>query len=79
LRFDSKNNHGYEIFINFVNINIRFSAYFGSSGIGYSVCRIPIAGSDCSTRPYSYDDVEGDVELVNWALAPEDYDYKVLR
>ena len=36
-----------------------------------------MAGSDFSTRPYSYDDVEGDVDLVHFQLTQEDYDYKV--
>jgi len=56
--------------------DMAMRAYFAPEGIGYSVCRIPIAGSDCSTRPYSYDDVDGDVELLYWALAQEDYDLK---
>ncbi|XP_018013259.1 putative glucosylceramidase 3 [Hyalella azteca] len=51
-------------------------AYFAPEGIGYNIGRIPIAGSDCSTRPYSYDDHEGDIALELWALEPEDYDYK---
>ncbi|KAK4323931.1 hypothetical protein Pmani_005390 [Petrolisthes manimaculis] len=51
--------------------------YFSEDGIKYNLCRIPMAGSDCSTRPYSYDDVEGDVDLVNFALEPEDTDYKI--
>jgi glucosylceramidase len=55
---------------------LAMRAYFAPEGIGYSVGRIPIAGSDCSTRPYSYDDNEGDVALDLWALEPEDYDYK---
>ena len=41
------------------------------------MARIPIAGSDFSVRPYSYDDVEGDVELVNFAMQEEDILYKV--
>ncbi|XP_045599901.1 putative glucosylceramidase 3 isoform X2 [Procambarus clarkii] len=52
-------------------------AYFAPEGIGYNLCRIPIAGSDCSTRPYSYDDVEGDVDLEHWSLTDEDYNYKI--
>ncbi|KAA0201975.1 hypothetical protein HAZT_HAZT004335, partial [Hyalella azteca] len=54
-------------------------AYFAPEGIGYNIGRIPIAGSDCSTRPYSYDDHEGDIALELWALEPEDYDYKSLE
>ncbi|KAK7085975.1 hypothetical protein SK128_000066 [Halocaridina rubra] len=52
-------------------------AYFAPEGIEYNLCRIPIAGSDFSVRPYSYDDVEGDVDLDNWALAEEDLLYKL--
>ena len=52
-------------------------SYFAPEGIRYDICRIPIAGSDFSTRPYSYDDVEGDVDLEFFALAEEDYLYKV--
>ena len=39
--------------------------------------RTPIGGSDFSTRPYSLDDVDGDVDLEFWSLAPEDIDDKV--
>ncbi|XP_050706403.1 putative glucosylceramidase 3 [Eriocheir sinensis] len=52
-------------------------SYFSPDGIEYSVCRIPIAGSDFSTRPYSYDDVEGDVDLAYFNLTMEDYEYKL--
>ncbi|XP_037793412.1 putative glucosylceramidase 3 [Penaeus monodon] len=52
-------------------------AYFSPEGIEYTLCRIPIAGSDFSVRPYSYDDVEGDVALEHFALAEEDDLYKI--
>lgn len=52
-------------------------SYFAPEGLEYGVCRIPMAGTDCSTRPYSYDDVEGDVDLVYFNLTQEDYVYKV--
>nr|XP_053632505.1 lysosomal acid glucosylceramidase-like [Cherax quadricarinatus] len=52
-------------------------SYFAPEGIGYTFGRIPIAGCDCSTRTYSYDDVEGDADLVHWNLTFEDYDYKI--
>ncbi|KAM0724831.1 Lysosomal acid glucosylceramidase [Formica fusca] len=51
-------------------------SYFGSTGIGYTYCRIPIAGTDFSTRPYTYDDVPGDITLSNFSLVKED-DYKI--
>ena len=37
-----------------------------------------MAGTDFSTRTYSYDDVEGDVTLSNFNLAEEDFVYKVI-
>ncbi|XP_047486069.1 LOW QUALITY PROTEIN: lysosomal acid glucosylceramidase-like [Penaeus chinensis] len=52
-------------------------SYFSPEGIEYTLCRIPIAGSDFSVRPYSYDDVEGDVALEHFALAEEDDLYKI--
>ncbi|XP_045599905.2 lysosomal acid glucosylceramidase [Procambarus clarkii] len=52
-------------------------SYFAPEGLRYNLCRIPIAGCDFSPRPYSYDDVEGDVDLVYWSLTDEDYNYKI--
>lgn len=40
--------------------------------------RVPIAGSDFSTRAYSYDDVPNDDNLTMFKLAPEDHEYKVV-
>ena len=51
--------------------------YFSVNGIEYSVVRIPIAGSDYSTRTYSYNDYDNDFELKHFALAKEDIDFKV--
>ncbi|XP_023311387.1 putative glucosylceramidase 3 isoform X3 [Anoplophora glabripennis] len=51
-------------------------SYFGSSGIAYSLCRVPIGGTDFSTRGYSYDDVEGDDTLEHFALQDDDFDFK---
>ncbi|XP_003402889.2 lysosomal acid glucosylceramidase isoform X1 [Bombus terrestris] len=51
--------------------------YYGSTGSRYSLGRIPIAGTDFSTRPYTYDDVPNDLSLQNFSLAQEDYDYKI--
>jgi glucosylceramidase len=36
-----------------------------------------MASCDFSTLEYSYDDVDGDFELKNFALASEDLKYKV--
>jgi len=52
-------------------------AYYSDEGIEYSTARVVISGSDFSTRPYTYDDVDGDWELDSWSLAQEDIDYKV--
>lgn len=52
-------------------------SYFGEDGIGYSLCRVPIGGSDFSPRPYSYDDVDGDIHLDKFSLQNEDYTFKV--
>ncbi|KAL7644956.1 UNVERIFIED_CONTAM: hypothetical protein RMT77_004773 [Armadillidium vulgare] len=51
--------------------------YFSTNGIEYNLGRVPIAGSDFSTHPYSYDDFEGDVELTNFSLTFEDFHYKI--
>ena len=52
--------------------------YFGSYGLRYSMARVPIGGSDFSTRPYTYDDADHeDFDLLHWKLAPEDLQYKV--
>ena len=52
-------------------------SYFSADGISYNLGRVPVAGSDFSTRPYSYDDNEGDVDLEKFSLASEDILYKV--
>ncbi|CAG2170493.1 unnamed protein product, partial [Oppiella nova] len=53
------------------------SDYFSANGIEYSLGRIPIGGSDFSTHPYTYDDVNGDFTLDHFALTAEDLDYKI--
>lgn len=57
--------------------NKLMESYFSSSGIEYSLCRVPIGGTDFSTRGYTYDDVEGDTTLEHFALQDEDFNYKV--
>ncbi|XP_066971335.1 putative glucosylceramidase 3 isoform X1 [Macrobrachium rosenbergii] len=52
-------------------------SYFSTSGLEYNFGRIPIAGCDFSTHPYSYDEVEDDILLEHFALVPEDYLYKL--
>ncbi|XP_019700058.1 glucosylceramidase isoform X2 [Harpegnathos saltator] len=51
-------------------------SYYSDKGSEYVFCRIPIAGTDFSTRPYTYDDVPDDFTLSHFHLAKED-DYKM--
>lgn len=53
------------------------ASYFGPDGIGYSMARVPIGGTDFSLRGYSYDDGVPDPELKHFQLQPEDFKYKV--
>ncbi|XP_031838775.2 lysosomal acid glucosylceramidase-like [Nomia melanderi] len=46
-------------------------------GSNYNMGRFPIAGTDFSIRPYSYDDVTDDKALRFWSLQPEDHKYKI--
>lgn len=53
-------------------------SYFGPNGLQYTFGRVPIAGSDFSTRAYSYDDANfPDYDLKEWRLAPEDVKHKI--
>lgn len=54
-------------------------AYFGSKGLRYNFIRVPIAGTDFSTRAYSYDDTDltPDYNLKHWNLAHEDINLKI--
>lgn len=57
---------------NFVN------SYFSEKGLEYSLIRVPIAGSDFSTHPYTYNETPwGDRRLTNYSLTLEDYLYKI--
>ncbi|XP_012218818.2 lysosomal acid glucosylceramidase-like [Linepithema humile] len=53
-------------------------SYFGPPGIGigYTHVRIPIGGTDFSTRPYTYHDIPDDITLSNFNLVEED-NYKI--
>ncbi|KOC59952.1 Glucosylceramidase, partial [Habropoda laboriosa] len=51
--------------------------YHPVQGSRYLLGRVPIGGTDFSTRPYTYDDSPNDVLLRNFSLAPEDYNYKI--
>lgn len=60
-----------------VNYNI-FRSYFSEDGLEYSLCRVPIGGTDFSTHAYSYvNETESDIELTTFALTEEDYELKV--
>ena len=43
-------------------------AYFGKSGIEYSMGRIPIASNDDSLRVYSYNDTPDDIDLKTFSI-----------
>lgn len=54
--------------------------YFSSTGIDYNMGRVPISGTDMSTRAYSYDDLpkgQEDLELSKFSLQPEDLNEKI--
>ncbi|XP_018579333.1 glucosylceramidase-like [Anoplophora glabripennis] len=53
-------------------------SYFSEDGLEYSLCRVPIGGTDFSTHGYTYvDETEPDVELTTFALTDEDYQLKI--
>ncbi|KAG7163600.1 Lysosomal acid glucosylceramidase-like 1, partial [Homarus americanus] len=56
--------------------DLLLRSYFAPEGVEYDLCRVPIAGTDFSVRPYSYNDVENDVLLEHFTLAQEDKLYK---
>lgn len=52
-------------------------ALFGDSGIGINLCRVPIGGTEFSTRAYSLDDTVGDMLLKKFSLQIEDLEDRV--
>lgn len=52
-------------------------AYFSEDGAEYSLCRVPIGGTDFSLYGYSLADDETEGSLNGFGLHQEDYDYKV--
>lgn len=54
-------------------------SYFANDRIEYSLCRVPMGGTDFSKRGYSYDDGHEDVKLDHFKLAFEDFQYKVSK
>ncbi|XP_026740601.1 glucosylceramidase-like [Trichoplusia ni] len=58
--------------------NHLIQSYCGETGIQYNMLRVPIGGSDFSTRAYAYNELpENDAALTNFTLAYEDYQYKI--
>ncbi|CAL4125525.1 unnamed protein product, partial [Meganyctiphanes norvegica] len=60
--------------------NDTWESYYSSEGLEYNLGRVPIGGTDFSTRPYTYDDLtdnKTDKSLNNFSLANEDYQYKI--
>ncbi|XP_043259524.1 lysosomal acid glucosylceramidase-like [Colletes gigas] len=53
------------------------SYYDPKTGSGYNLARLPIGGSDFSTRPYTYDPYDNDTTLEHFNLAFEDHEYKI--
>nr|XP_034195792.1 lysosomal acid glucosylceramidase-like [Osmia lignaria] len=51
--------------------------YHPTEGSKYLFGRLGIGGTDFSIRSYSYDDRPNDKSLEHFALAPEDYKYKI--
>lgn len=52
-------------------------AYFSEDGAEYNIVRLPMAGCDFSTRPYTYADTPDDFDLKKFSLAKEDIKYKI--
>lgn len=66
------------IYLLIIYVKSYFRSYFSENGIEYNLCRVPIAGTDFSTRSYSYDDGAADPTLKNFHLAEEDFKIKVI-
>lgn len=55
-------------------------SYFSPNGLDYSIGRVPIGGTDFSTRKYTYDDTNNGTEDFNldlFSLQEEDLKFKV--
>lgn len=66
--------------LNKVSAGVRkqvLEALFGNEGIGMNLCRVPIGGTEFSTRLYTLDDYAGDTSLAKFALQNEDTKDKV--
>jgi glucosylceramidase len=58
------------------NKSLLLEQYWGKTGLGFSVGRVPIASCDFSTSSWSYDDVNNDVELEHFSIV-HDEKYKI--
>lgn len=54
-------------------------SYFSKEGIEYNLGRVPIGGTDFSTRGYTYSDDNSDATLKGFKLTIEDFKYKVTK
>lgn len=52
-------------------------SYYGPNGLQYNFGRVPMAGSDFSTRVYSYNDNPDNLNQTLWQLAEEDLTLKI--
>ncbi|XKL59759.1 hypothetical protein PGB90_000775 [Kerria lacca] len=52
-------------------------SYFSKEGIEYNLGRVPIGGTDFSTRGYTYSDDNSDATLKGFKLTIEDFKYKI--
>lgn len=65
----------------YISVHIKFlyfRSYFGPNGINYSMLRLPMGGTDFSTRPYSYAMTPNDTSLEHFELQMEDIFFKVV-
>ncbi|RWS12713.1 glucosylceramidase-like protein [Dinothrombium tinctorium] len=51
--------------------------YYSENGLEYNMGRIPIGGTDFSTRAYAYNEFDGDYNLTRFALSNEDLEFKI--
>lgn len=68
--------------INNVSHNLRMqimNSYYAQDGNAYTMGRVPIASTDFSSGPYTYDDNNDkpDFDLKHFSLFPEDLHYKI--
>ncbi|KAK7586269.1 hypothetical protein V9T40_004145 [Parthenolecanium corni] len=57
--------------------NLLLQSYFSKDGLEYVLGRVPIGGTDFSTRGYTYQDNSTDASLKSFSLTQEDLNYKI--